>query len=112
MWQPDVRVLLVVHGNRVVRGGVGHATHPVHRFDGVEPTLPAPASQVLPDPGCFQILEGVEVGGGQPRVLQALRGGDAMFRVYHQELLDEVDGFLGHGAKRFLVEIAVDQLAS
>ena len=45
-------------------------------------------------------------------MLQALRGGDAVFRVYHQELLDEVDGFLGHRAKRFLVETAVDQLAS
>ena len=45
-------------------------------------------------------------------MLQTLRRSETVLRVDHQELLDEVDGLLGHGAERFLVEAAVDQLAS
>lgn len=41
-------------------------------------------------------------------MFQALRGGEALLGVDHQQLLDEVDRLLGDGAERFLVEAPVD----
>jgi hypothetical protein len=73
----------------VVGGGhVGHALHPVHGLDRVEPALPAPPGQVLPDPGRLQVLESVKVGGGEPGVLEALRGRQPVLGADDQQLLD------------------------
>ncbi len=70
--------------------------------------MPPSASQILSDPGRLQVLQGVEVRGRQPRVLEALRGREAMLRVDNQQLLDQIDGLFGDGRKCFLeVEIQI-----
>jgi len=73
----------VVDDDSVVGGDVSHAPHPVHGLDGVEPALPAPAGQVLPDPSCLQVLEGVKIRGCQPGMLQTLRGCESLLCADH-----------------------------
>ena len=75
---------------------------PVHGPNGIEPALPPSASQILSDPCRFKALQRVEVGGRQPRVLEALPGRESMLRVDDQQLLDQVDGLFGDSGKRFL----------
>ena len=43
--------------------------HSVHGFNGVEPPLPPPSGQVLANPDSFQVLQGVQVGSGQPSAM-------------------------------------------
>ena len=110
--QPDVNVLLRVDDDCVMGADMGHAPHSVHGLDGVEPTLPASPCQVLPDPGCLQVLESVEVWGSQPRMLQTLGSCVSMFGADNQKLLDQVDGFLWDCAEGFLLEASVDKFTA
>jgi hypothetical protein len=85
---------------------------PVHGLYSIEPSLPPSASQILSDPCRLQVLQRVEVRGRQPRVVEALRGREPMFRVDDQQLLDQVDGLFGDGGERFLESEFKNQLRS
>ena len=71
---------------------LSHVDHPVHGLDGVEPALPPAAGQILADPDRLQVFQGVQVGGGEPAVLQALVGGEPAPRVHVQQSRDAIDG--------------------
>ena len=68
--------------------------HPIHGFDRVKPALPSPLGQVLAHPRGLQSLERVQIGAGEPRMLETLRGRQPATSVGLQQPLDAVQSRL------------------
>ena len=86
--------------------------HPVHRSDGVEPPEPATPGQVPPDADRLQVLQGLQVGLGQPGVVQALVGRQSILGFDLEQVLDAVDGLRWDLLELRLTEATVDQKCS